>query len=217
MNMHNEPNEKAPQQDQIGQSQDADGSIISGHLYDGIEEYDNPMPGWWVWMFVASIVWTPIYILGVHQFDFINSYEDDLALAQAELVEMRQASEEENPSSEVDDAMLAGYFGNGEHEAAGEVLFSANCAMCHGNAGEGLIGPNLTDEFWVHGNSPTDIFRVISEGVLEKGMTPWESILTVNERAQLVAYVQILAGTNPEGAKAPEGEALPDDRADEGS
>jgi len=202
-----------PHHDQDDQNTDADGSIISGHLYDGIEEYDNPMPGWWVWMFVASIIWTPIYILGVHQFDFINSYEDDLALAQAELVEMRQASEATSPSADVDDEMLAAYFGNAEHEAAGRAMFSANCAMCHGNAGEGLIGPNLTDDYYIHGNAPTDVYQVISEGVLDKGMTPWGAILSVEERAQLVAYVKTLNGTNPEGAKAPEGDHVTTDDA----
>jgi cytochrome c oxidase cbb3-type subunit 3 len=69
-----------------------------------------------------------------------------------------------------------------------------------------LIGPNLTDVYWIHGNEHTDLYRVITEGVLEKGMTPWGDILSPDERAQLVAYIRLLAGSNPEGAKPPEGE-----------
>ena len=194
-----------PNQESDQNVSDADGRLISGHNYDGIEEYDNPMPGWWVWLFVLSIAWSPIYLLGVHQFGFINNYDDDLELKQAEIAEMQSAFESQNPQVQVTDESIAAYVGVVEHEVAGAALFSTNCAMCHGNSGEGLIGPNLTDAYWIHGNSNTDIFNVISEGVLEKGMTPWESVLSVEERSQLVSYIQSIIGTDPAGAKAPEG------------
>ena len=187
---------------------DGDGRIISGHNYDGIEEYDNPMPGWWVWLFILSIIWTPIYLLGVHQFDFINDYEDDLALKQAELAEMRSSFEDANPTEEINDESIAAYVGVAEHEAAGAALYSTNCAMCHGNQGEGLIGPNLTDAYWIHGSSNTDMFNIITEGVLDKGMTPWGGILSVEQRSQLVSYIHSLQGSNPAGAKAPEGDLV---------
>ena len=197
-----------PNHDTYQSAQDGDGSIISGHSYDGIEEYDNPMPGWWVWMFVASIIWTPIYMLCVHQFDFINDYQDDLALKQADLADMRSSFEEANPKETVTDESIAAYVGVAEHQAAGAEIYSTNCAMCHGNAGEGLIGPNLTDAYWIHGNSNADVFNVITNGVLEKGMTPWESVLSVEERSQLVSYIHSLLGSNPAGAKAPEGDLI---------
>jgi len=183
-----------------------DEPLIAGHKYDGIEEYDNPMPGWWVWLFVAAIVWSPIYVLGVHQFGFINSYEDDLADKQAELAEWRAAYEEANPTVEVTDESIAAYVGVAEHVEAGSALFTKNCAMCHGNAAEGLIGPNLTDEYWIHGPTNSNLFGVITNGVLEKGMTPWGSILSVEERSQLIAFIRSVAGSNPPGGKAPEGE-----------
>lgn len=190
-------------------SEEADGALIQGHSYDGIEEYDNPMPPWWVWLFIITILWTPVYILGVHQFGFINSFYDDLDVKQAELAEWRNAAEAANPSVEVDDAWIASFFGNAEAEAAGGVTYTTYCAACHGAMGEGLIGPNLTDEFWIHGAAPTDMFGVVTNGVLDKGMTPWESILSVEERAQVVAYIMTLQGSNPPNAKAPQGDPVP--------
>lgn len=182
--------------------------VISGHMYDGIEEYDNPMPPWWVWIFIISIIWTPFYILGVHQFGWINTYEEDLAVKQAEIQDLRAAAAAENPVQEIDDAWIASFFGNAEAEQAGQATFNTYCAACHGNAGEGLIGPNLTDDYWIHGASPTDMFMVVTNGVLEKGMTPWESVLTIEERAQVVAYIKTLQGTDPPNAKAPQGELV---------
>ncbi len=183
-----------------------DEPIISGHSYDGIEEYDNPMPGWWVWLFIASIVWSPIYILGVHQFGFINSYEDDLSEQQTELVEIRAAFEAANPTATVTEESIAAYVGVQEHIDSGAVLYSTNCAMCHANNAGGLIGPNLTDEYWIHGSKNTDMFTVITEGVLEKGMTPWGAFLSAEQRSQLIAFIRSVQGSNPEGAKAPEGD-----------
>ena len=195
-------------QDPRNTTPDADDQIISGHTYDGIEEYDNPMPPWWVWIFVISIIWTPFYILGVHQFDWINTYEDDLAASQSEIQELRAAAQAANPVQDIDDAYLASFFGNADAEAAGAASFGAYCAACHGSAGEGLIGPNLTDDYWIHGDSPSAMFTIITKGVLEKGMTPWESVLTVEERAHLVAYVETLRGTAPPNAKEPQGELI---------
>lgn len=192
-----------------------DEPIITGHSYDGIEEYDNPMPGWWVWTFWLSIAFAPIYVLGVHYFGFIDSYEDDLADSQAAIQEVRDAWVAENPTFEVSNEAIAVYVGVDEHIQAGKQLFSANCSMCHGNDGEGLIGPNLTDDYWVHGNQNVDIFNVITNGVLEKGMTPWGGVLTPEQRSQLVAYIRTLEGTEPENPKAPEGEYYGDDATED--
>lgn len=182
--------------------------LIAGHAYDGIEEYDNPMPGWWVWLFVACIVWTPIYIVGVHQLGFINSYEDDLAADQTELADLREASESANPVEEVTNESIAAFIGVQEQIEAGSALFTTNCSMCHGNAAEGLIGPNLTDDYWIHGGNHVDLFNVITNGVLEKGMTPWGSILSVEQRSSVVAFIRSVNGSNPPGAKPAEGELV---------
>jgi cytochrome c oxidase cbb3-type subunit 3 len=179
--------------------------LIQDHNYDGIREYDNPMPGWWLWILYASILFAPIYILGVHFMGFIPTYQDDLAAGQAEIQAVREAWEQANPSFEATNENLAAFVGNSEAIDAGAAQYAVTCASCHGQAGEGLIGPNLTDEFWIHGFEDADIYRVITEGVLEKGMAPWGSILSPEQRAQLVAYVRSLEGTNPTGAKEPQG------------
>ncbi len=182
--------------------------LLSNHNYDGIEEFDNPMPGWWVWVFVACIVWAPIYVIGVHQMGFINSYEDDLANDQMELAELRTAYETANPVAEVTSEAIAAYIGVAEHIEAGAAIFTTNCAMCHGALAEGLIGPNLTDDYWIHGGTHQDLFHVITEGVLEKGMTPWGAVLSVEQRMQLVSFIRSIHGSNPPGAKPAQGELV---------
>jgi len=200
---------KNPRQaDPENPDRDAHGRTPIGDMSDGIPENDDPMPGWWIWLFVTCMVWTLFYLVGVHQFEIINSNEDPLALKQADRVEAVKAREESAQSATVNNDFLSAFLGIAEQEAAGKLTYSANCASCHGDDGEGFIGPNLTDDFWIYGNTPAEIFSVITEGVLDKGMTPWGPILSINERAQLVAYLHTLLGTNPEGAMPPEGELV---------
>ncbi|MBO6576385.1 MAG: c-type cytochrome [Rhodothermales bacterium] len=182
--------------------------VIQDHNYDGIREYDNPMPGWWLWILWASIIWAPIYILGLHFSDVIPSYEEDLAAGQEEIAERRQAWEAANPSFEASEEALAVYVGDEQAALAGAELFATNCAACHGPAGGGLIGPNLTDEYWIHGAGNEAIFQVISDGVVAKGMAPWGPILSAEARAQLVAFIRSIEGSNPDGAKGPEGTSV---------
>ncbi len=185
-----------------------DAPIIRGHNYDGIKEYDNPMPGWWVWSFWISIIFAPFYILGVHYMGFLDSYEDDLAQGQEELQVMRHAYAEANPDAAVDASSLDAIVANPLMVQAGAAHFAAQCAVCHGAEGQGLIGPNLTDAYWVHGASNTAVFDVITKGVLEKGMPPWEPVFSAEERGELVAFIKSLQGTNPANPKAPEGEMV---------
>lgn len=87
----------------------------------------------------------------------------------------------------------------------GKLLFQENCKVCHGNNGAGFTGPNLTDEYWKNGDKKEDIFKIISEGKIEKGMMSWKNYLNPNEVSSLVAYIVSLKGTNPPNAKEPEG------------
>jgi len=179
---------------------------IQGHNYDGIQEYDNPMPAWWVWIFVACVAFAPIYVLGVHVFGFINTYEDDLAESEHELQVVREAYAAAHPAFVADEATLASYQGKPDQIAAGAALFGQQCKSCHGENGQGLIGPNLTDKYWLHGNTDVDLFNTISKGVLDKGMPPWEAVFTPEQRAQLIAFIRSIAGTMPADAKAPQGD-----------
>lgn len=187
---------------------DAPDNIIPGHAYDGIREYDNPMPGWWTNLFWVTIVFSVIYLLGVHVFDFIDTYEEDLAQSMSELEAVRAAYAEANPSVEMDAAALAAFVGDPAEAKNGSEPYMTFCAACHGDQGQGLIGPNLTDAYWMHGGTDTDLYHIITAGVPDKGMPPWESTLSAEARAQLVAYIRSLAGTNPPGAKEPQGDLV---------
>ena len=181
---------------------------ISGHRYDGIREYDNPMPGWWLWLFWATIVFGIVYFLGINVFGFVDSYADDLEQSMAELQQIRDDYKAANPSAAIDSAALAAAVADPARVTAGADLYAAQCAVCHGPQGQGLIGPNMTDAYWIHGGSNMDIYRVISEGVGAKGMPPWEAIYTADERASITAYVRSLVGTNPPNAKEAQGELV---------
>jgi cytochrome c oxidase cbb3-type subunit 3 len=88
----------------------------------------------------------------------------------------------------------------------GGTLYAERCAACHGDQGQGLIGPNLTDNYWLHGGKPEQIMKVIQKGVLDKGMPPWEDSMSEEEVMQAVAFIASIHGTNPGGAKEPQGE-----------
>lgn len=182
------------------------GPAIQGHKYDGIREYDNPMPGWWVWLFIVCVAFAPVYMLGINQFGFINTYEEDLAQSQADLEEIREIYAASAPSFETDARALQEFATNPLNAAAGAETFATICAACHGDVGQGLIGPNLTDEFWINGGSEEDIYLNISEGVPANGMPAWNASLSEEEIAQVMAYVVSLFGTNPSGAKEAQGE-----------
>lgn len=182
--------------------------LMQGHSYDGIQEYDNPMPGWWVWLLWASVAFAILYFVGITYFDWINTYEDDLAESLEELEMIRQAhAETEGEGFEVTEVNIEeNYVGFEEHIASGRETYQRFCASCHGDQGEGLIGPNLTDQHFMHGGSNVDIFQVLTDGVAGQGMPGWENSTTPEERAQLVAFIRSIEGTDPPDAKEPEGE-----------
>ena len=185
---------------------DAEDLLLEGHSYDGIREYDNPMPGWWTWLFIACIAWAPVYVLGVHVFGFIDTYEERLAASQAELAGVRAAYAATAPAFPTDERSLEEYAAHPGHQAAGAVIFAETCAACHGAEGQGLIGPNLTDDAWIHGGGVADLYRIISEGVVAAGMPAWDVQLSEEEQGQVLAFVVSIRGTTPPNPKPPQGE-----------
>ncbi len=180
--------------------------VIQGHTYDGIREYDNPMPGWWIALFWAGILFAPVYMLGIHVFGTINTYQDDFAEAGARLEAVRTAYAATGPSFKTDAGALRAYAGDAQLAAAGAAHFAAICAACHGAQGQGVIGPNLTDTAWLHGGTAHEVWESIATGFPAKGMPPMSAQLSPEERAQAMAYVFSLQGSNPPGAKPAEGE-----------
>jgi cytochrome c oxidase cbb3-type subunit III len=171
------------------------------HEYDGIREYDNPLPGWWVKIFWASFFFAIGYVF---HFFFGNGvsvaegYESEMAAVRAEQakVALRETvSEEGLHKLMVDQASL------GEAKA----IFAQRCTPCHGEHAQGVIGPNLTDGYWLHGSGTLmDIHKTISEGVPAKGMPTWRMQLSAVQVRKLAAFIGSLRNTNVPG-KAPEG------------
>jgi cytochrome c oxidase cbb3-type subunit 3 len=188
-----------------GAKPSAEGASLLEHEYDGIREYDNPLPRWWVMAFWASfffsIGYTVHYHLTGHGKSVAQLYEEDLRIARAERAKQSLA---EAPS----EAALGKLMADAELMQDAKVVFGQRCAVCHAAEGQGLIGPNLTDDHFIHGNNGLmDIYAVVSRGVPEKGMPAWDLQLQPIEVRKLSAYVGTLRGKHLSG-KAPEGHPI---------
>ena len=174
------------------------------HAYDGIEEYDNRLPLWWQYTLYGAVVFAFIY-----WFDFqaLKAHpspkgEFDAAMQVAHEADAKRALEQGAITPEVLSTLAKDQTTVGR----GQALFVATCAACHGPNGEGKIGPNLTDEFWIHGARPEDIYKIVRDGVPAKGMPTWGPVLGQDKTAAIVAYVMTVQNTNVPGGKAPQGE-----------
>ena len=181
---------------------DQDNDRLLDHSYDGIEEYDNPMPRWWVITFWATIVFSILYALNVpgvgNGKGRIADYEADIARARASRLAAEPAG---GPTPEA----LAALAANPATIADGKQVFVTYCAVCHRPDGGGQIGPNLTDDSWIHGGTLAEIRTTIHDGVLAKGMPEWGRVLKPDQVNAAAAYVKSLLGTNPPNPKPPEG------------
>jgi cytochrome c oxidase cbb3-type subunit 3 len=181
---------------------DGDRDRLLAHDYDGIEEYDNPLPGWWVWIFWATI----IFSLGYWLYYQIGPGPTIIAQYDAEVRTAAERQAKLAPATGgVTDEVIIALTKNPRAMASAKEIFTTRCAPCHGPQGQGLIGPNLTDDYWLHGGRPTEILHTITEGVPDKGMVPWKDQLKPEELSTMAAYVLSLAGTNPPNPKAPQG------------
>jgi mono/diheme cytochrome c family protein len=271
--------------------------VLFDHNYDGIQELDNDLPPWWLWLFYLTIIWGVLYLVHYHvigtgdlsaeeyekevnpafvenksssgfsigysspfymkgeeltplrrvQIALAEEKEAALLLAEKKtdseqikledisfneilLAAMRVASAEDleklksvfpdiytaylsaekgapAPSEVVPVAKIEP-LSDSANLAAGESIFISNCITCHGKLGEGGIGPNMTDDYFIHGAGLGDIVKVINSGVPAKGMIAWRGILNEEQIRQVASYVLTLHGTNPPNAKAPQGEKV---------
>lgn len=172
------------------------------HAYDGIEEYDNPLPGWWKWLFIISIVFSPFYWVYYHSGTTGRSIEDTYSVALAENTRLQF---EEIGDLQLDEATLVRFMAKENWVKVGESVFRANCVSCHGREGEGKVGPNLTDEFYKNVTQLADIAKVVSNGAGNGAMPKWSNRLHINEVVLVAAYVANLRGTNVDGGRASEG------------
>ena len=180
--------------------------ILLDHNYDGIRELDNHLPPWWKWLFYITIIWGVFYVIGHHFMDWFplqeKEYEMEVAAASLE----SQARDAANTEAGGFDESLLVYSDDATIINAGSKTFSRNCVPCHGASGEGnTIGPNLTDNYWIHGGEIKDVYTIIKEGVPAKGMISWKSQLSPTEIRDVSTYILSLQGSNPPNAKAPQG------------
>jgi cytochrome c oxidase cbb3-type subunit 3 len=180
------------------------------HKYDEIQEYDNPLPSWWTLILWATIVWAVLYFfnfipgLGTGKGRVAN-YDKEMAAAAEKFGTPQQQAAK--AAGAIDPALVLAYVKDPAKIAAGKAIFMdpSKCVTCHVADGGGLVGPNLTDDYWIHGATPKDILTTITNGVPDKGMLTWGPILGPEKCAEVAAYVYTLHGTHPAKPKEPQG------------
>lgn len=175
-----------------------------GHDYDGIRELNNPTPPWWRWGFYFSILFGVVYLWRFHISATAPLQLEELRIAEAEAAVKKEAYLK-NAANNIDENNVKLLTDITDIET-GKKLFSASCAACHGPEAQGLVGPNLTDDYWLHGGKVPDIFKTIKYGVPEKGMKSWKDDFSPKQLAQLTSFIKSVHDTNPPNPKAKEGE-----------
>jgi len=177
--------------------------VMLDHDYDGIRELDNSLPPWWKYGFYITIAVALIYLLNFHVLGIGKNPEQEYA-AEMEQARIEKEIYESKNKDKVDEehVPMADAAGIG----AGQEMFEANCVACHLKGGAGNVGPNLTDNYWLHKGSLNDIYKTIKNGYPDKGMQSWSSKFNDKEISLLASYIKTLRGTNPVGAKAAQGE-----------
>lgn len=177
--------------------------ILLDHDYDGIKELDNALPPWWKYGFYITIFVGVVYLLKFEVWhsspNQLEEYNTEMAEAKIQTDAFLAASKDNVDENSVTMSDAAGV-------AAGKGLFEKNCVACHMQSGGGSVGPNLTDEYWIHGGSINDIFKTIKYGWPDKGMQAWATTYSPVQMQQLSSYIKSLKGTNPANAKAAQGD-----------
>ncbi|MCU0342306.1 MAG: c-type cytochrome [Ignavibacterium sp.] len=176
--------------------------LLLNHNYDGIRELDSKVPPWFLWLFYVTIFFSIVYMLDYHVFNSspLQAEEYELQVQQAEferaaLMKSGAFLNEESVTLLTDPSSLDD----------GKQIFTANCVACHAADAGGLVGPNLVDDYWIHGGGIKNIFKVIKYGVTAKGMISWQSQLSPKQMQDVSSYIISLHGTTPANPKQPEG------------
>ena len=182
--------------------------VIEGYEYDGITEYDNPCPPWLMYIFYFTAL-LAVFYTGYH---FGSSSMDEVLEAYAIKLKEAQSQAQTQTSTqkpEVSESELLALLEDPAALAEGGEIFNEQCALCHGESGEGMIGPNLIDNYWLHGKGKiSDIVVSISSGIPDKGMAAWEERIPEEQILHIAAYIKSVQGTIVENAKEPDGELV---------
>jgi cytochrome c oxidase cbb3-type subunit 3 len=182
---------------------DHEASIDTGHSYDGIHELDNITPPWFKVGFILSIFFAFGYMYRYHVAKSAPMQVEEYAIEMAD-AKLRQEEYLKNQKDNVDENTVVML--NADGISSGAVLYKNNCIACHGAQGQGGVGPNLTDEYWIHEGGIKDIFKTLKYGWQEKGMKSWKDDFSPVQMAQLSSFVISLKGTKPPTPKEPQGD-----------
>lgn len=188
--------------------------LILHHNYDGIQELDNVLPPWWVYLFYATIVFSGVYLGRYHIFGHDDQkMEFDKEMAEAKI----QVEEYQKTAPDLMNKEKVTLLADAPSIEAGKALFQTNCVACHRADGGGAIGPNLTDKQWINGGGIKNVFNTIMEGGRAgKGMIAWKDQIKPSDIQKVASYVLSLQGTNPKDAKVAEGEVWQEELAAKG-
>lgn len=186
-----------------------DKPVEISHDYDGIEELDNDLPRWWLGIFWVTILLALFYVPYYHWLRPdklpVNAWEK----AEAERLAALATTEEENAQQEGPN--LVALFDAGEWQESGKKTYDTYCVPCHAADGGGGIGPNMTDDYYIHGGTLEDLIRVVTEGVPAKGMVPWKATLKPEDIQAVAFYMRSLRGTSAANPIPPQGELVDSD------
>lgn len=174
-----------------------------GHDFDGIRELNNRIPPWFNYLFLGTVIFGIIYLIDYHVVKvsplMYDEYQQEVETANLQ----RQILMASEPP--IDEANLTP-LKDSVSISQGKEIYKKYCISCHGDNGQGIVGPNLTDQYWIHGGGVKNIFATIKNGVPSKGMISWQLVLTGKQIQETSSYILTLHGTNPPGAKAPQGD-----------
>lgn len=192
----------APAEQPADSGRDSGEAIV--HEYDGIQECDNQLPRWWLFT-----LWVTVAFAAGYWFYYHSLQKGDLAsreYARVKAAELAAEAERIKNAGEVTPEMLVTLSKDPGTVEQGKAVFVQTCVTCHDQGGKGNIGPNLTDEYWLHGADPQAIYGIVRDGYLQKQMPAWGKQLGETKVRAAVAYVLSIKNTNVEGGKAPQGE-----------
>lgn len=181
--------------------------LVLDHDYDGIQELNHPLPGWWSGIWAVSIFFGAVYFMYYNMMDG-PTLEEEYRAEYAKVRKVIDAEKAKSGNFSIEEYMAFVEKSDGVNK--GFTVYEENCLSCHAEGGRGDIGPNLTDKYWlnIEAFNPKEVYTVVFKGVEDNGMPAWAEMLSKEEMMSVVSYVVSLNGTSPEEPKEPQGKEL---------